>query len=120
MDRKHHPVSEKIAVIFGGQSQFSQQFYITGPADLHTALAEYYAGDRFITVAAAEETAADAVQLDPQDLNGTNVMRLHVFGNAAREQAVVTAVLDNLGKGAAGQAIQNLNLMLGLDEAVGL
>ena len=90
------------------------------PADLHAALAEHYAGDRFVTVAPAAETAVHAAELDPRVLNDTNVMRLHVFGNAAQEQAVITAVLDNLGKGAAGQAVQNLNLMLGLDEAVGL
>jgi N-acetyl-gamma-glutamyl-phosphate reductase len=42
-------------------------------------------------------------------------MTLHVFANDAREQAVVCAVLDNLGKGASGQAVQNLELMLGLN-----
>ena len=92
----------------------------TKPADVHAALKEYYAGARFVTVVPPQETAARATNLNPQDLNGANEMRLHVFGNAAREQAVVTAVLDNLGKGASGQAVQNLNLMLGLDEAVGL
>jgi len=43
-----------------------------------------------------------------------------VFGNEEYDQIVLTAQLDNLGKGAAGQAIQNLNLMLGLSETSGL
>ena len=90
------------------------------PADLHAALAEHYTGDRFVVVAGPEDAAAHAARLDPQTLAGTNEMRLYVFANAVHEQAVVAAVLDNLGKGAAGQAVQNLNLMLGLDEAVGL
>ncbi len=48
----------------------------------------------------------------PESLNGTNRLRLYVFGNDKREQAVLVAELDNLGKGAAGQAIQSLALML--------
>ncbi len=47
-------------------------------------------------------------------------MKLFVFGNEKRRQALLVAVLDNLGKGAAGAAVQNLNLMLGCDEATGL
>lgn len=90
------------------------------PADLHVALTEHYAGDCFVTVASPAELSADASHLDPEALNGANEMRLSVFGNAARGQAVITAVLDNLGKGAAGQAVQCLNLMLGLDEGTGL
>ena len=59
-------------------------------------------------------------QVDPESLNGTNALRLYVFANKKREQAVVMALLDNLGKGAAGSAVQNMNLMLGLDEGAGL
>ena len=58
--------------------------------------------------------------LDPEGLNGTNDLRLHVFGNADAEQAVVMGLLDNLGKGASGLAVQNLNIMLGFDEGEGL
>jgi N-acetyl-gamma-glutamyl-phosphate reductase len=47
-------------------------------------------------------------------------MRLHVFANAASGQARLVALLDNLGKGASGAAVQNLNLALGLEEASGL
>ena len=43
-----------------------------------------------------------------------------MFGNKDRQQARLIAVLDNLGKGASGAAVQNLNLMLGLEEGTGL
>jgi N-acetyl-gamma-glutamyl-phosphate reductase len=86
---------------------------------VHGALVEAYAGQRFVEVASLEETEAMA-GIDPEGLNGTNRMRLHVFGDRGGEQARLVALLDNLGKGASGAAVQNLNLMLGLDEATGL
>ncbi len=89
------------------------------PGDIHAVLADHYGGQKFVTVAPLAETAAMA-SLDPEDLNNTNMMRLYVFANDASGQAVVCAQLDNLGKGASGQAVQNLNLMLGLDETIGL
>ena len=51
-------------------------------------------------------------------LAGSNNLRLIVCGR--EEQTTVTALFDNLGKGASGAAVQNMNLMLGLDEAAGL
>jgi len=100
------------------------------PADLHVALEATYAGETFVEVASGLECAelqrsragaAGYVQaLDPEALNGTNTMRLFVFGNADGTQARLVALLDNLGKGASGAAVQNLNLMLGLPEAAGL
>ena len=59
-------------------------------------------------------------KLEPQSLNGSNQLRLYVFADKSEEQIVVAGLLDNLGKGAAGQAIQNLNLMLGIEETIGL
>ena len=47
-------------------------------------------------------------------------MKLYVFGSDKLQQARLVALLDNLGKGASGAAVQNLNLMLGLEEAAGL
>jgi N-acetyl-gamma-glutamyl-phosphate reductase len=88
-------------------------------SQLHEALAAAYAGARFVKVASLQE-AASVRTLDPEGLNGTNQMKLHVFGNAAKGQARLVALLDNLGKGASGAAVQNLNLMLGLDEGEGL
>jgi N-acetyl-gamma-glutamyl-phosphate reductase len=78
-----------------------------------------HAGARFVEVAPAEEARATSA-LEPEALNGTNRLKLYVFGDAASGQARLAAVLDNLGKGASGAAVQNLNLMLGLDEGLGL
>ena len=89
------------------------------PGDLRAALAQAYAGERFVEVATEAEAAA-LKTLDPEGLNGTNRMRLFVFGDAAAGQARLVALLDNLGKGASGAAVQNLNLMLGLEETAGL
>ena len=84
--------------------------------DLHAALADHYAGipDSFVTVAPYSPETAKTPALDPQLHNGTNQLTLHVFANDARGQAVIVAVYDNLGKGASGAAVQNLNLMLGV------
>jgi N-acetyl-gamma-glutamyl-phosphate reductase len=100
------------------------------PADLHVALKAFYAGERFVEVASGAECAelqmiragagGYVAAMDPEALNGTNRMRLFVFGSADGTQARLVAQLDNLGKGASGAAVQNLNLMLGLDEAAGL
>lgn len=88
-------------------------------ADLHAALAERYAGARFVRVAPLGE-AEGLKELEPQALNGTNMMELFVFADAATGRAVITARLDNLGKGASGAAVQNMNLLLGLPEDAGL
>ncbi len=87
--------------------------------DVREALASAYAGERFVSVASPGEAAA-VKTLDPEGLNGTNGLKLYVFGNEDQGQARLVALLDNLGKGASGAAVQNLNLMLGLDEAAGL
>ena len=86
---------------------------------VHGALVEAYAGSRFVEVVELEESEA-MTGIDPEGLNGTNRMRLHVFGDRDGGQARLVALLDNLGKGASGAAVQNLNLMLGLDEGMGL
>ena len=89
------------------------------PNDIHAALADHYAAGPMVTVAGLAETAAIDT-LDPEALNATDGMRLHVFANEDHGQAVVAALLDNLGKGASGQAVQNMNLMCGFDQATGL
>ena len=88
-------------------------------ADLHAALSKAYADEAFVRVASLDECAATA-NLDPEKLNGTNMMELYVFGSDRLGQARLVAVLDNLGKGASGAAVQNLNLMLGRPEGEGL
>ncbi len=87
-------------------------------AAIHQALNDA-SGERFVEVASLEE-AAGLKGLDPEGLNGTNRLKLFVFGSQANGQARLVALLDNLGKGASGAAVQNLNLMLGLDEGAGL
>jgi N-acetyl-gamma-glutamyl-phosphate reductase len=77
-------------------------------ADLGAALAAHYAGSAFVKVMPAEASG----KIEPQSLNGTNDLELRVFANASRGQAILVAKLDNLGKGASGAALQNLQLML--------
>jgi len=77
--------------------------------DLHAALERHYAGQRYVQV----QPMQDAPQiLDPQALNDTNDLQLFVYANT-HAQALLVARLDNLGKGASGAAVQNLDLMLG-------
>ncbi len=100
------------------------------PKQLRDALADFYQGEKFVSVADEAETtslqksragAGGYVEaLDPEGLNNTNRMKLFVFGNEPAGQARLVALLDNLGKGASGAAVQNLNLVLGLDESAGL
>jgi N-acetyl-gamma-glutamyl-phosphate reductase len=83
---------------------------------VHRALADYYKGSRFISVAPLEAIErSDAIS--PEVLNNTNDMRLHVFANEARGHLLIMSIYDNLGKGASGAAVQNLNLMIGADES---
>ncbi|HTI67400.1 MAG TPA: N-acetyl-gamma-glutamyl-phosphate reductase [Caulobacteraceae bacterium] len=88
-------------------------------AAIQAALAAAYEGERFVEVASLEEAAA-LKGLDPEGLNGTNRLKLYVFGSEGHGQARLVALLDNLGKGASGAAVQNLNLMLGLEDGAGL
>ena len=87
--------------------------------EIHAALAQAYENEPFIDVASLEECAS-LKTLDPEGLNGANRMKLFVFGSEEAGQARLVALLDNLGKGASGAAVQNLNLMLGLPEGAGL
>ena len=80
---------------------------------LHDALSAHYAGSRTVTV---EPPTADG-KLDAVALAGSNQMELRVFANQAAGHALLVARLDNLGKGASGAAVQNLELMLGLSDA---
>ncbi|MGQ0484601.1 MAG: N-acetyl-gamma-glutamyl-phosphate reductase [Hyphomicrobiales bacterium] len=88
-------------------------------ADIHHVLAAAYEGAGFIDVAplAAIERSAE---INPQVLNNSNRMRLHIFANEGLGHILLAAVYDNLGKGASGAAVQNLNLMIGADEKLGV
>jgi N-acetyl-gamma-glutamyl-phosphate reductase len=80
--------------------------------DIELVLEEHYRGSEFVSVIA--EPSAHTSRLEAEALNETDRLELFVFGKAALNQAVLVARLDNLGKGAAGAAIQNIKLMLGL------
>jgi len=86
-------------------------------ADVHAALSAAYAGEAFVKVKTLAE--CDTLKgLEPEACNGTNRLELYVFGTD--EEVRLVARLDNLGKGASGAAVQNLNIALGLDEGAGL
>lgn len=78
---------------------------------LRDALAAHYAGQNYVRVCQSSENPA---VLDPQALNDTNTLELFVYASGDGRRAVLAARLDNLGKGASGAAVQNLELMLGL------
>lgn len=84
-------------------------------AELHAALADHYAALKGGVVEVGPlvdfERSAD---IQPEIYNGTNKMKLYVSANDSRAQALLIAVYDNLGKGASGAAVQNMDLMLGL------
>ncbi|KAA0970107.1 N-acetyl-gamma-glutamyl-phosphate reductase [Aureimonas fodinaquatilis] len=78
---------------------------------VHATLADHYAGQGIVTVASPAESAA-AKRLDPTELANTDLMKLHVFASPDGTRLNLVALLDNLGKGASGAAVQNMDLML--------
>ena len=84
-------------------------------ADLRAALEKHYAGCDLVRVMAPQDDG----KLEPEALNDTDRLELYVHANEKHRQAVLVARLDNLGKGASGAAVQNINLMLGLHTGVG-
>jgi N-acetyl-gamma-glutamyl-phosphate reductase len=83
-------------------------------ADLHAALSAHYAASASAGGWVRVEPATENGKLDALALNDTNLLEIRVFANEDASQAVVIARLDNLGKGASGAAVQNIQLMLGL------
>lgn len=86
---------------------------------VHGALAEWYRQAAHVSVSPLAGDAG-AIRLDPEELNGGNDLIIRVFASKAGDHALLTATYDNLGKGASGAAVQNLNIMLGLDRSLGL
>ncbi len=84
---------------------------------VHGVLTDHYKGQKFIKIC---PMGAVADRLDPQIHNGSNVLEISLAGDPDTGRLVLTSILDNLGKGASGAAVQNLNLMLGIDETAGL
>ena len=84
-------------------------------AKVHGVIAAHYEGQKLVTVA---PLGGDEPLIYASTLAGKDSMRLIVTGHAT--QTMVTALFDNLGKGASGAAIQNMNILLGVDETTGL
>jgi N-acetyl-gamma-glutamyl-phosphate reductase len=85
-----------------------------GARDLEAALERHYAEAKLIKVLPAGDAASKDKRLEPEALNGTDVMELRVYASDKHAQAVLVARLDNLGKGASGAAVQSMGLMLGV------
>jgi N-acetyl-gamma-glutamyl-phosphate reductase len=83
-------------------------------ADLHDALRAHYASSQAAGGWVSVEPATENGKLDAMALNDTNKLEIRVFANEEARHAVLFARLDNLGKGASGAAVQNIELMLGL------
>jgi N-acetyl-gamma-glutamyl-phosphate reductase len=77
-------------------------------ADLRAVFKKHYRNQKHFHVFEND----DATRIEPESLNGTNDIEIHVFLNEPRRQALLIAKFDNLGKGASGAAVQNLMLML--------
>lgn len=87
--------------------------------EIHSFLAEYYKNEKFVRVMPFNEnTNLENGCLDTEGCNNTNRLDIFVYGH--EYQIIILSRLDNLGKGASGAAIQNMNLMLDLDESTGL
>jgi N-acetyl-gamma-glutamyl-phosphate reductase len=85
------------------------------PAMIHEALAEHYRGSALVSVA---PLGYDESMIAANTFAGKDTLKLIVCGSG--EHTIVTALFDNLGKGASGAAVQNMNLMLGFEETAGL
>ena len=83
-------------------------------SDLEAALVGHFTGAKLVRVVTQAEHANLKGRVEPEALNTTDALELYVFANEARRQAVLVARLDNLGKGAAGAAVANVKLMLGI------
>jgi N-acetyl-gamma-glutamyl-phosphate reductase len=86
----------------------------TTSADLRTTLGKIYEGEPFVRV------APEGVVPATRHVRGSNNMLIGVFADRLPGRAIVVSASDNLVKGASGQAIQNMNVMLGIDETAGL
>lgn len=123
---RHHAGLSRRPLFVPAYGAFRQGIVLTVPlhasqlapgasaARVHEALQARYAGQRFVQVLPPAEAAA-LTHLDPTARNGHDDLRLSVHADAAGEQLLLAAVFDNLGKGAAGAAVQNLALMLDAD-----
>jgi N-acetyl-gamma-glutamyl-phosphate reductase len=89
--------------------------------NIHELLSQHYENEKFVKVLPyADDSFLFDGAVDITACNDTNLAEIFVFGNEAKGSAVILTRLDNLGKGASGAAIQNMNLMLGFEEGLHL
>jgi N-acetyl-gamma-glutamyl-phosphate reductase len=86
----------------------------TSAADLHAILSKSYAGEPFVHVLPFGEMP------QTRHVRGSNMTFIGVTNDRVEGRAIICSALDNLSKGASGQAVQNMNLMLGFPETLGL
>ena len=123
---QHYSLLKRRPIFVPGVGNFRQGMLISVPlhldtlvgkpklADLRAALAKHFNGAKLVRVIDGDDTALKSGRIEPEALNGSDVMELRVFGSDAQGQAVLIAKLDNLGKGASGAAVQCMGLMLGV------
>ncbi len=86
--------------------------------NLYEIISAHYENEIFVKVIKGDEKILEDGYFDPTVCNETNFLEIFIFGN--NEQFLLLTRLDNLGKGASGAAIQNLNIMSGMEEGKGL
>ena len=87
---------------------------VTSSADLLALYREFYAGKPFVVI------LEEGLQPNTKDVFSTNYCHIGVALDRRTSRAIITCAIDNMGKGAAGQAVQNMNLMCGFEETTGL
>ena len=92
----------------------SRQRKISSAEDLRATLDDAYGDEPFVHV------AKPGTMPQTQNVRGSNFVQIGVFADRIPGRAIVISTLDNLVKGSAGQAIQNFNLMFGIEETTGL
>lgn len=113
------PFSQGMRVEIPLHSSWLNQAGRVSSRDVHSVLYERYQNEQFVNVVSEDWNGISEFRFDPQACNGTNRVDLHVIPHPSGH-VVLVGILDNLGKGAGGAAVQSLNLMLDFDEASGL
>jgi len=122
-EMKTHGLLDRAPIFSPSVGKFAQGMIVQVPLHLdnltegttiesiHAALVAHYAGQDIVTVVPLAESRA-LPRVNAVELEGKDTMKLFVFGNPGASQVNLVALLDNLGKGASGAAVQNMDLML--------
>ncbi|QFY59800.1 N-acetyl-gamma-glutamyl-phosphate reductase [Rhizobium grahamii] len=122
-EMKIHGLLDRAPIFSPSVGKFAQGMIVQVPLHLddladgttlesiHAALVAHYAGQDIVTVVPLEQSSK-LPRIDAVELAGKDTMKLFVFGTPGASQVNLVALLDNLGKGASGAAVQNMDLML--------